>query len=187
MPPRKVPLGDSAMDLPDHNALKHFAKKRYDIRRFKAGREEMMAFVQLLEQASPTTRQLIISDVSIQDPAFLDDAMRKIVFFEELIYLEEGVLAEILAASPMIPLAYAIHGMEQNIRQSFLKLVGFRELQKLKDEDERIGNSPAPLLIHGAQKQILKIARKLEKEGRFVIDPHNSPRFQKKREFPKKP
>lgn len=159
-----------------------FFRKKINLTRYKRGAGGIIEFADLLEQAPPKIRANIIGQAKSEDPIFLSDAMRKVVFFEELPFLNEGILAEIMANIPPKVLAYALNNIPEDFRKALLRQLGFRENRKLKDEEEKMGSNVASGLVFGAQRQILKIARKLEAQGKFIFELDNCPRFKLKRQ-----
>lgn len=161
-----------------------FIEHQLDIHRFKQcyGGERQLA--EILEQLLPKKRESFLQQLQKQDPNFHDSVMRKMVLFEELIYVEEGTLAEILSATPMKVLAYALKEIAGAIRETVLKVVGYRELRKLQDETEKMGQNVPLWLVLGAQKQVLKIARSLEKAEKIRLEVEKSPRLLPKSRIP---
>lgn len=142
----------------------------------------MIDFAVLIEQADPLQKQTIIDQAQAQDAEFLHKAMKKVVFFEELPYLDEGVLAELVSKVSAKVLAYSLHGMPDDFRKSICKLVGLRELRQLKEEEDRMGKTINAALVLGGQRQILKTARSLESQNKIIFELTSCPRFaQKKR------
>ena len=131
----------------------------------------------LIEQSDPKQRERILADVQSQDPEFLHDAMRRVVFFEELVFVEEGVLAEILSqVSPKV-LAYAMQGVEEMFRNQLVKMMGHVKQRQIRDEEELMSDDLSEQFINGARKQVLKIARQLEAKDKFTFEVPDAPRF----------
>lgn len=154
-------------------------EKQLDIHRFKQryGGEKQLA--EILEQLLPKKREFFLQQLCKQDSCYHDLVIRKMVLFEDLIYLDEGTLAEILSTIPMKVLAYALKEVNGggSIRETVLKRLGYRELRQLQDETEKTGPNVSLWLVVGAQRQILKIARQLEKAEKIQLQIENSPRL----------
>lgn len=147
------------------------------LERFKRSSEGLVEFAKVLEQATPKVREAILDKARQQDEKFVENALRKTVFFEELVYLDEGVLAEILGETPAKVLAYALHKMPRDFRDTIIKFIGHRGIRTLKDEEEKLGDKPAMGLVLGARRQILRIARSQEGKDKFVFELVDCPRF----------
>lgn len=150
---------------------------KLNLSRFKRSMQGIIDFAVLLEQADPAQRAKIIEQAENQDSEFLYKVMKKVVFFEELTYLDDGILAEILSKTSAKVLAFCLQGSEPGFRDKILKMVGHRELRQFRDEEERLGGKINPALILGAQKQVLKTGRTLEAQNKFVFELSSCPRF----------
>lgn len=148
-----------------------------DLSRYTRNCEGVRNFAMLIEQASQNRRAMLINQLRTIDRKFLVQVLRKVVYFEEIIYFEEGVLAEIVAATPAITLAYALRGMPEEFRKKMGSLVGFRQRRQMLDEEEKIAEKPLTILVEGARRQLLKIARHLEDKDNFVFQLDDCPRF----------
>lgn len=151
--------------------------KKLNLERFKKSQAGLIEFAMLIEQADPPSAKRIIEGATEQDPEFVYQVMRKVVFFEELLYLDETIISEILSkASPKI-LACALKEAPQEFKQKLTSFLGFRELRKLMQEEEELGDVVNKKLILGAQRQILKIARDLEANNKFSFEAPDCPRL----------
>lgn len=153
---------------------------KINLDRYKKGTQGLIDFVCLIEQADPSVRDKILSQTAEEDSEFYYRAMKKVVFFEEIIYLEDGIIAEILGSISSKILAYALSNMKEDFKAKIIKLMGFKEIRLLKDEQEKMGDKIQPGLALGAQKQVLKIARGLEQKNKFVFELTDCPRFKSK-------
>lgn len=141
----------------------------------------MIEFASLIEQADPAQRDRIVNDVREVDAHFLNLAMKKVVYFEEFIYLDDAILAEILGnVSPKV-MAYAIYGADDSFRAELMRYLDYKNQRKVRDEEELISKKLSASFVRGAQRQILKIARQLEAKNKFVFEVTGSPRLRGKR------
>jgi flagellar motor switch protein FliG len=154
--------------------------KKIDLKRFKKTLYGLIEFATIVEQAGPKQRKKIIDQVRKIDPEFLEEAMRKVVFFDELVFLDEGVLSEILSKTSPRVLAYAIKKLAPELKKQFLQHLSYVGMKQTLDEEEQIVRATDEF-IHGAQKQILKIGRELEAQNRFVFELSECPRFNQKK------
>ncbi|MCB0404529.1 MAG: hypothetical protein KDD51_07060, partial [Bdellovibrionales bacterium] len=115
------------------------AKQELKLERFKKSQTGIIEFARLLEQSTPQVRETILKRAKEQDSAFVQSVLRKTVFFEELIFLDEGVLAEILSDTPPKVLAHAVYGMEAKFCKKLMANVGHRTQRQVKDEEENFG------------------------------------------------
>ncbi|MBY0372273.1 hypothetical protein K2X33_16450 [bacterium] len=151
-----------------------------NLKRFKSSMQGIREFAILIEQSDPRSRAMILESAEKEDARFLAKALRKVVYFEEFQYLEEGILAEILAkASPKV-LAFALIGMSAEFTEYLHKQLGFREKKMLRDEQENM-KAASEAFILGARAQVLKVARSLEAQNKFVFELNDCPRFKQRR------
>lgn len=156
-------------------------KNQAYLNRFKNSDQGLVEFATLIEQAEPARRDMILEAAEKEDARFLATVMRRVVYYEELIYLDESIIAEILSkVSPKI-LAYSLRGMAQEFRDKMSKNLGHRELKQLRDEEDQIKADTAETLVFGARRQILKIARTLESQQKFTFEVTDCPRLNAKR------
>jgi len=156
------------------------AVKQRDLARFKKTREGLIEFALILEQAPPKTREKILKEVGEIDPSFLKAALKKVVYFEEIIYLDESVLAEVIShVSPRV-LACALHGMQAAFEKQILETLSFRAMKQVLEEKEKMGQI-RPSVVLGARTHILKAARQLEAKDKIIFELLDCPRFQAKK------
>lgn len=153
------------------------AVKKADLYRFKKTMQGIIDFATLLEQATPRRRTRIVSELKVVDAPFLGLVMKKVVYFEELELLDEGILAEILSQTTPNILACAIKGMPDTFKKHLLKHLSYPGMKAVLDEEDKILKTASSAFVEGARRQILKIARELEKKNRFVFELAECPRF----------
>lgn len=153
-------------------------KKILNLDRFKKSTQGLIELACLIEQADPTSAPLIIQQIKQNDYDLCMRVMRKIVFFHELIFLDEGILAEILAGSTPKVTAYALYYENDETKEKFQRLMGLRERRLIRDEEEKMSAPPSKSFVAGAQKTILRTARQLEKKNKFIFELTDCPRFE---------
>lgn len=145
-------------------------RRKIDLSRFKRTAQGYKEFASILEQSDPKNRDRIIEDVQRDDPDFLADVMKKVIYFEDLTALDEGILSEILyKISPKL-LAYALRGMPEEFRKTVLGHLNHVGLREVMYEEEILPQLADNNFILGARKQIIKIARDLESQGKFELE-----------------
>ena len=151
--------------------------KKLDLSRFKKTMAGLIEFATLLEQASTVRRKKITEAVGAVDRPFIRKALRKVVYFEELEYLDEGILSEILSKISPTVLAYSLRGMSEGFKKHVLRHLSYRGMLDVKEEEAKLLANASQAFIEGARVQVLKIARQLEKQNRFVLELADCPRF----------
>lgn len=155
-------------------------QKKLNLDRFKKGTQGIIDFATIIEQADPQNRERILLQAREQDEYFLKEVMRRVVFFEELMYLDHMVIAEILSKVSAKVLSHALWQTQDEFRSVLLRQVGHRERKEIQDEEEKLTQGLTPSIVQGAQRAILKIARQLEAQNRFSFQLTNCPRFKSK-------
>ncbi len=141
----------------------------------------LIEFAALLEQAEQSHRERILEQAAEEEPELVRKVLKKIVLFEEIVYLDEGVLSELLAkVSPKV-LAWAVHGRPAKFRDTLFACLDFRKRKAFLAEEDRLPEKLPEKLLIGARRQVLKIARRLENEGKFSLDLTGCPRLQTRR------
>ncbi|MBI4406233.1 MAG: hypothetical protein HY537_18885 [Deltaproteobacteria bacterium] len=156
-------------------------RKKFHLERYKKSLQGIIDFATLIEQAEPMNRSRIIEQAQEEDSEFLWSVMKKVVFFEELTYVDEGILAEVLSKTSPKILAFAIRGMPEEFQKKMLKQMGFREMRQLQEEQDKMGADVPVQLVLGARIQVLKTARALEAQGKFIFELNDCPRFKTRR------
>lgn len=155
--------------------------KNLNLDRFKKSTHGLIEFAMLIEQADKKNRNHILEKAKLQDEEFIYQVMKRVVYFEELIHLDEAVLAELLSrVSPKV-LAFALLEMPEEFRKKMLRNLGIRDRRTFEDEEERFSDGVSRAFVEGARKQVLRTARKLESENKFVLEATNCPRLIRKR------
>ena len=145
-------------------------KAPLNLKRYKKSKDGLLDFVSMLEQASESVRNNILAQVEKGDPEFFEQVRKKMIHFEDLAYLDELVLTEVLSAIPPKVLAFSLYGLSDEIKERFLKQLGFRESKMVEEEADKIDRNKAASIRKGAQKKVLQIVRELERKGKLAID-----------------
>ncbi len=155
--------------------------KRLNLDRFKKTSQGLIEFAILVEQAEPKNAENILAMAREVDPDFVFQALRKVVYFEEIVHVDEGVLAEILGkASPKI-LAFALHDRDEAFRHHVLRHLSLSDRKAVLEEQERMGTRVTKQFILGAQKHLLKMGRELESRGVITFEASDAPRLNPKK------
>jgi flagellar motor switch protein FliG len=110
----------------------------------------------------------IMGKISEQDPE-LAETIRALMFvFDDLIKVDDRGIQEMLKEISKEELPIALRGANPEVRDKFFRNMSSRASEMLKEDMETRG--PVKVSeVEKAQQNILKIARKLEEEGRLVI------------------
>lgn len=132
----------------------------------KVGGPEVVA--SMLNCMDRTSETSILSSIEQNYPE-LAEKIRKMMFvFEDLINIDDRGIQEILKEAGKEDLVLALKGAGDEIKAKIFKNMSERAAQATKDDMEAKG--PVRVSdIEKAQQTILKIAKRLEEEGKIVI------------------
>ena len=115
-----------------------------------------------------TSEELILKNIEEGDP-ILAEEIRKLMFtFEDLINVDDRAIQTILKEISTDDLAIALKMASEELKQKIFKNMSSRAVEILKEEMEAKG--PVRVSdVEKAQMNIVRIARKLEEEGKIVL------------------
>ncbi len=123
---------------------------------------------EILNQLDRTSEELILKNIEEKDP-ILAEEIRKLMFtFEDLLYVDDRGIQTILKEVSTDDLALALKMASDELKEKIFKNMSSRAVEILKEEMEAKG--PVRVSdIEKAQMNIVRVARKLEEEGKIVV------------------
>ncbi|GAB6182790.1 flagellar motor switch protein FliG [Thermodesulfovibrio hydrogeniphilus] len=123
---------------------------------------------EILNQMDRTSEELILKNIEEGDP-ILAEEIRKLMFtFEDLIHVDDRGIQTILKEISTDDLAIALKMASEELKQKIFKNMSSRAVEILKEEMEAKG--PVRVSdVEKAQMNIVRVARKLEEEGKIVL------------------
>jgi flagellar motor switch protein FliG len=123
---------------------------------------------ELFNQMDKSSMTEILSEVEEEEPE-LADSIRALMFvFDDLIKVDNKGIQTILKEVSNDNLVLALKGANDELRDKILSNVSSRAAEMLKDDLETMG--PVKLSdVENAQGEIVRIAMKLEEEGKIVL------------------
>ena len=116
----------------------------------------------------------IISDISSTDPQLAELMHEKILPFEKLAYLDKKSLQLLMKEVSNDDLLMALKGVDEYIKNIFMKSMSSKSADILKDEME----SKGPVKLAGvleAQKRIINMAKKMAEEEKIILSTKHDP------------
>jgi len=144
------------------DALKRMAKGD------KAGGARAVA--QILNTLDHASREEMLADIEAEDAALASEIRSLMFTFEDLAGLDARSLGELARATDLSKLALALRGAGPSVVDAFCKAMSRRQAAMLKDDVEALGPQRASD-VEGARQEVLRVARRLESEGRLVLRP----------------
>lgn len=149
--------------------LEEVLKGQLDMKKGK-GRKVggIKAVAEILNHSDRSTEQMILEKMEKENQK-LADSIRQLMFvFDDLIQVEDKGIQMILKEVRTEDLSLALKTASNNLKEKIFKNMSQRAAQILKEEMELKG--PAKVSeVEKAQQNIVKIARKLESEGKIAI------------------
>lgn len=123
---------------------------------------------EILNQMDRTSEELILKNIEEKDP-ILAEEIRKLMFtFEDLIHVDDRGIQTILKEISTDDLALALKMASEELKEKIFKNMSSRAAEILKEEMESKG--PVRVSdVEKAQMNIVRVARRLEEEGKIVI------------------
>ncbi len=123
---------------------------------------------EILNQTDRSTEQMILENIESQNNV-LADSIRQLMFvFDDLVKVDDRGIQMILKEISTEDLSLALKTASEGLKEKIFKNMSQRAAQILKEEMEVKG--PVKVSdVEKSQQNIVKVARKLEEEGKIVI------------------
>jgi flagellar motor switch protein FliG len=123
---------------------------------------------EILNQMDRTSETLILKNIEEKDP-ILAEQIRKLMFtFDDIINIDDRGIQTILKEVSTDELALALKMASEELKEKIFKNMSSRAVEILKEEMETKG--PVRVSdVEKAQMNIVRVARRLEEEGKIVI------------------
>lgn len=118
----------------------------------------------LLNSSDRATERAILSELDQSNPQ-MAEAVRALMFvFEDIVSIDDRAMQEILRQVDLKRLAYALKGVDDNVRSKVFDNLSERASETLTEEVELLG--PVPIKdVEAAQTEVVALIRRLEDEG----------------------
>jgi flagellar motor switch protein FliG len=132
----------------------------------QVGGPEVVA--QVLNLMDRTNEALIMAKIEQASPELAEKIRQKMFMFEDLFQIDDRGMQELLKEIDKEDLVLAMKGAGEDLKAKIFKNMSERAAQNLKDDLEAKG--PVRLSdVEKSQQTILKIAKRLEEEGRVIL------------------
>jgi len=122
----------------------------------------------ILNEVDGKTEEKVLSHLEEQDSDLADKVRQKMFVFEDLLDVDDKNFRDILQNVDNQQLARALKTASEELKQKIFHNLSERASEMLKEDIEVMG--PVRLAeVEEAQQAILKIAKKLEAEGKIVL------------------
>ncbi len=126
------------------------------------------ALVSILNNVDRASEKLILTELDALDPEVAEKIRNQLFVFDDVVALDDRTLQRVLRNVVPKDLAVALKGVDESVRDKFLRNVSERASEDLVEEIEMLG--PTRLsTVETAQMQLVKIVREMEEAGEIVL------------------
>ncbi len=130
--------------------------------------EGVKAAADILNNVTKETEQLILELIEEHEPSMAESIRSLMFVFDDLVRIDDRGIQTILKEVSTNDLALALKTAPEELKEKIFKNMSQRAAQILKEEMETMG--PVRVSdVEAAQQNIVKIARRLEEEGKIII------------------
>lgn len=123
---------------------------------------------EILNQMDGATENMILKEIEEQKQNLAEEIRKLMFVFEDLLQVDDRSIMAILKEINNETLTMALKTASEELKEKIFKNMSERAAQMLKEDLEVMG--PARLKdVEAAQQSILKVAKKLESEGKIVL------------------
>ncbi len=128
----------------------------------------IQAVAEIINALDRSTEEEILSEIEEESPQMAEEIRELMFVFEDIKNLDDRAIREILKEVSNEELTLALKGASDELKEKFFKNLSERAARMIKEDLEIMG--PVRLSdVERAQKNIVRIVRKLEAEGRIVL------------------
>lgn len=126
------------------------------------------ALADILNFSDKTTEEFILSMIEEKDTSLSDKIKNLMFVFDDLIKLDDRGIQTLLKEINNEDLIVALKSASESLKEKIFKNMSQRAVQIIKEEMEAKG--PVKISdVERAQQNILKVARRLEAEGKIIL------------------
>ncbi len=135
----------------------------------KAGPEEVL---KMLQQMNEADREVLLSNLEKKDAALVGFLRENLIRFEDLIYITQKMLVELLREVPIEKLALALRGSPKELVDHLIDNLS----SGLANEIMYIYNGAPQSLskVQEARNDIMKVVRVKVEKGELILNPKSS-------------
>jgi len=126
------------------------------------------AIVAILNQSERSSEKQILASLETTDPELAEQIRNEMFVFDDVVSLDDRTLQRVLRNVVPKELAVALKGVDNAIRDKFLRNMSERAAEDLADEIELLG--PTRLSqVDASQQAVVKVVRELDAAGEIVL------------------
>lgn len=126
------------------------------------------AVAEILNAVERSVEEEVLADIEMESPQLAEEIRELMFVFEDIKNLDDRSIREILKEISNDDLTLALKGASDELKEKFFSNLSERAATMIKEDLEIMG--PVRISdVEKAQKNIVKIVRQLESEGKIVI------------------
>lgn len=137
--------------------------------RYKRNSQSMMELVKLIEESVEPKRSTLMNMINQEDAEFGAKISRRLFDWEKLKALDEGLIAEVIAACPAKVLALAFWGEGEAFLKMAERCVGNKFSEYKSEKDVFTEKPPSESQVESGRRKVVSEARKLEADGAIKL------------------
>ena len=128
----------------------------------------VVAIAEVFNRMDRSVGSAILEKMEEVDPTIAGLIKDRMFVFDDIVFLDERAIQEILKRTDNKTLTVALKGVDDDLKEKFFKNMSKRAVEMIKEEMEFMG--PVRVReVEGAQHKLVEIVRKLEEEGTVVL------------------
>jgi flagellar motor switch protein FliG len=123
---------------------------------------------EILSHAGRDLEEELLTEIEDENPSLAEEIRKYLFTFEDFLNVDDFAIQTLLREISTDDLKLALKGASEEVREKFLRNMSKRAADLLKEELEMMG--PVRITeVEKAQQNIIRIAKKLEQEGKIVL------------------
>ncbi len=123
---------------------------------------------EILSHAGRDLEEELLTEIEDENPSLAEEIRKYLFTFEDFLNVDDFTIQTLLREISTDDLKLALKGASEEVREKFLRNMSKRAADLLKEELEMMG--PVRITeVEKAQQNIIRIAKKLEQEGKIVL------------------
>jgi len=123
---------------------------------------------EILSHAGRELEEELLAEIEDESPSLAEEIRKYLFTFEDFLNVDDFAIQTLLREISTDDLKLALKGASEEVREKFFRNMSKRAADLLKEELEMMG--PVRVTeVEKAQQNIIKIAKKLEQEGKIVL------------------
>ncbi|MHB1486734.1 MAG: flagellar motor switch protein FliG [Acidimicrobiales bacterium] len=126
------------------------------------------ALVNILNNSNRTAEKEILAELEATDPELAEEVRNRLFVFDDVVKLDDRTLQRVLRNIVPKDLAVALKGVDEPVREKFMRNLSERAAQDLVEEIDILGPTRVSA-VETAQASLVRTVREMEAAGEVVL------------------